>query len=190
VQSFSFSSVCYSCAHSLCDDVKVLIPTRFAQTQLSSILTDVRRYQSALLDCDGYGLEELVAPKNPIVEYANFQPYTSNSLVKRLTSIIAVHGLDGRRRRSWTAKNGALWLRDFLPTVAKNARILTYGYNVHTRGRHALSDQKIHSLGEELITSIAADRTARGVCTVPICHQRSFLTGLSGTRPANNLHCA
>lgn len=190
MQSFSLSSFCYSCEHSLCDDVKVLIPTRSAETQLSSILTDVRRYQSALLDSDGYGLEELVAPKNPMIEYANFQPYTLNSLLKTLTSIIAVHGLDGRRRRSWTAKNGAMWLRDFLPKEVKNARILTYGYNVHTRGRHALSDQKIHALGEELITSIAADRTARGVCASYICCQRSFLTGLSGTRPSYNFHCA
>jgi hypothetical protein len=57
-----------------------------------------------------------------------------NSLLRaffklNIHSIIAVHGLDGHRRTSWTANNGVLWLRDLLPSVIPGARVLTYGYN-------------------------------------------------------------
>jgi hypothetical protein len=54
-------------------------------------------------------------------------------------------------------------LRDLLPEAMPNARVLTYGYNARTRGNASLSDQKLHSHGQDLITSIAAQRKAHGV---------------------------
>ncbi|KAL2851634.1 Alpha/Beta hydrolase protein [Aspergillus pseudodeflectus] len=44
-------------------------------------------------------------------------------------SIVAVHGLGGDAFTTWTASNGKLWLRDFLPQQIPNARIMTFGYD-------------------------------------------------------------
>jgi hypothetical protein len=79
------------------------------------------------------------------------------------SSFIAINGLDGHRLQSWTTDNGVLWLRDLLPNIVPAARILTYGYNAYTRGRQALSDQRLHAHGQDLITCIAAERKANGV---------------------------
>lgn len=50
--------------------------------------------------------------------------------------IIAVHGLNGHRERTWThvdkaTKSRVLWLRDLLPKEVPGARIYTYGYNAN-----------------------------------------------------------
>ncbi|KAF2816084.1 uncharacterized protein BDZ99DRAFT_128242 [Mytilinidion resinicola] len=42
--------------------------------------------------------------------------------------IVAIHGLGGDLRNTWTHKNGTLWLRDLLPQSIPGARIYTYGY--------------------------------------------------------------
>ena len=44
-------------------------------------------------------------------------------------SIIAVHGLGGDASDTWTADDGKLWLRDFLPENVPYTRIMTYGYD-------------------------------------------------------------
>lgn len=44
-------------------------------------------------------------------------------------SIVAVHGLGGDAFNTWTASNGKLWLRDFLPKQIPTARIMTFGYD-------------------------------------------------------------
>ena len=43
-------------------------------------------------------------------------------------SIIAVAGLAGHAYGSWACSPEQMWLRDFLPRDAPNARILIYGY--------------------------------------------------------------
>ncbi|KAI1273836.1 hypothetical protein F5Y07DRAFT_243371 [Xylaria sp. FL0933] len=50
--------------------------------------------------------------------------------------IVAVHGLnptnaDFHAEKTWTAPNGKLWLRDFLPESLPRARILLFGYNAN-----------------------------------------------------------
>ena len=47
-------------------------------------------------------------------------------------SIVAVHGLGGNWQGTWTAENGKLWLRDFLPLQLPSARIMSYGYDSRT----------------------------------------------------------
>ncbi|KAM3470249.1 hypothetical protein MY5147_006516 [Beauveria neobassiana] len=51
--------------------------------------------------------------------------------------IVALHGLNGHREKTWTASNGVHWLRDLLPEDLPQARILCWGYdaNTHTSGR-------------------------------------------------------
>ncbi|KAF8515041.1 hypothetical protein BU17DRAFT_68120 [Hysterangium stoloniferum] len=73
-----------------------------------------------------------------------------------LSSIVAVHGLDGDREKSWTADNGKCWLCDFLPNHVSQARILTYGYDACTRGRDQLSEQFLQDVGGNLIEQLAA----------------------------------
>ncbi|KAI0101579.1 hypothetical protein GGR51DRAFT_529441 [Nemania sp. FL0031] len=58
--------------------------------------------------------------------------------------IIAVHGLGGGWEKTWTASNGNMWLRDFLPfqldEIELKARIWSYGYNSKTAFSTAVSD--------------------------------------------------
>ena len=44
-------------------------------------------------------------------------------------SVVAVHGLNGHPRKTWTSDNGHLWLKDFLPNELPYARILSFGYD-------------------------------------------------------------
>ena len=49
-----------------------------------------------------------------------------------LLSIVAVHGLGGDLRKTWTHPTSkAFWLKDFLPKQIPDARIMTFGYNAN-----------------------------------------------------------
>lgn len=48
---------------------------------------------------------------------------------KESRSIIAITGLAGHAFGSWAHTEQRMWLRDYLPKFANNARILTYGYD-------------------------------------------------------------
>ena len=41
---------------------------------------------------------------------------------------------------TWTADNGKLWLRDFLPSQLPKARIMSFGYNSDTALSKAVTD--------------------------------------------------
>jgi hypothetical protein len=43
--------------------------------------------------------------------------------------IVAVHGLGGRRLRTWRNDKGEIWLQKWLPSSLPGARVYTYGYN-------------------------------------------------------------
>ncbi|KAH6691976.1 hypothetical protein EV126DRAFT_482154 [Verticillium dahliae] len=49
-----------------------------------------------------------------------------------IVDIVALHGLDGHREKTWTAENGVYWLRDLFPKDLPQARILCYGYDENT----------------------------------------------------------
>ena len=49
-------------------------------------------------------------------------------------SIIAISGLAGHAYGSWARSPEKMWLRDYLPRDAPNARILTYGYEATLQG--------------------------------------------------------
>jgi hypothetical protein len=47
-----------------------------------------------------------------------------------VSSIVAVHGLNGSGRKTWTDKEtGTFWLEDLLPTSFPTARIMTFAYD-------------------------------------------------------------
>lgn len=46
--------------------------------------------------------------------------------------IVAIHGLDGDIRSTWTHKNGTFWLKDLLLGSMPGARVFSYGYPSET----------------------------------------------------------
>lgn len=79
---------------------------------------------------------------------------------------MAVHGLGGGVRRTWTARqNKVCWLEDadFLPKYIKNARVLAWGYNASyssLTGENP-SQNRIHDHAHTLVANLAADRRVR-----------------------------
>ncbi|KAH0563532.1 hypothetical protein GP486_001902 [Trichoglossum hirsutum] len=78
--------------------------------------------------------------------------------IESTVDVIAVHGLNGHRERTWTASNGVLWLRDFLPAVAPHARVITYGYDARTRGSSHASNRYIYDYAIEFVGKLCALR--------------------------------
>lgn len=79
-------------------------------------------------------------------------PTTSPLLLRHKTnrlyvnSIIAIHGLNGNSMRTWTEpKSKKLWLRDFLPSDLKRARIMTFGYDATPVLSNSLADIEDHA---------------------------------------------
>jgi len=90
--------------------------------------------------------------------------------VSPIVDIVAIHGLDGDRESSWKAKNNKMWLKDhdMLPARIKNARILTYGYDVATWGTELHSDLTLHDHAESLITKLVSYRELTRTSDRPI----------------------
>ena len=77
-------------------------------------------------------------------------------------SIIAIHGLNGDRFRTWTEpKSKKLWLRDFLPKDLPRGRILTFGYNATAAFENSVADIVDH--GRELLGSLVERREEKDV---------------------------
>lgn len=82
-------------------------------------------------DGSDHGMFEVYCADDPTIEYIPalllFRALTN------LRSIIAVHGLFGHHKTSWTlinSENGSetYWLRDLLPVLVPQARVLSFGY--------------------------------------------------------------
>ncbi|PVF97307.1 hypothetical protein CPB86DRAFT_707172 [Serendipita vermifera] len=76
-----------------------------------------------------------------------------------VVDIVAIHGLDGHRERSWTATSGTMWLKDLLPLDIPNARILTYGYDADTRRFTYTSTQSIFRHAETFVADLTLARS-------------------------------
>ena len=75
-------------------------------------------------------------------------------LTKSLCSIVALHGLNGHREKTWTFEGkgkskDVLWLRDLLPPIIPNARIWTWGYDSRTRSKSHGEQLTIKSLYDQ-----------------------------------------
>ncbi|CAN9179325.1 unnamed protein product [Alternaria alternata] len=87
------------------------------------------------------------------------------------SAIVAVHGLNGHREKTWTTSGGVNWLRELLPHDLPNARILSWGYDANTQQlARELSTSKrpimfvAHSLGGIVVKSaLIHSDTARQV---------------------------
>ncbi|KAK6399620.1 hypothetical protein LTR95_019409, partial [Oleoguttula sp. CCFEE 5521] len=62
-----------------------------------------------------------------------FELYNQSSTSRSVVDIVAIHGLGGHWKATWSGSSGNLWLRDFLPQELQkdglHVRILSYGYD-------------------------------------------------------------
>ncbi|CCA76089.1 related to tetratricopeptide repeat domain protein-Neosartorya fischeri [Serendipita indica DSM 11827] len=75
-----------------------------------------------------------------------------------IVDIVAIHGLDGHREKSWATKGSIMWLRDFLPTDLSNARVLSYGYDADTSSRECVSTQTMRRHADGFARALARRR--------------------------------
>ena len=89
-------------------------------------------------------------------------PYVNTNLF----SIIAVHGLNGHRRDTWTYTDNertVLWLKDLLPEMITTARIMTFGYNATVVGCTSTND--INDNAGVLLRELLNKREFVGICS-------------------------
>jgi hypothetical protein len=84
-------------------------------------------------------------------------------------SIVAVHGLDGKRERSWTAKNNVNWLQDLLPTDIPQARIFTWGYEAKTHSTSSIKSLTIYDHARNLVSDLCRERGLTEVRKMILC---------------------
>jgi hypothetical protein len=77
-----------------------------------------------------------------------------------LSSIVAVHGLNGDAFKSWTDQDGHMWLRDSLPAHVPNARIMAYGYDAAVRPSQTL--MHLHDFAQDLLDRLVMARSGEG----------------------------
>jgi triacylglycerol esterase/lipase EstA (alpha/beta hydrolase family) len=75
--------------------------------------------------------------------------------------IVAVHGLDPldnplHATKTWSASNGKLWLKDFLPEQKPRIRVLLYGYN--SSAVFGASTTGVHGAAENLLNYLRIER--------------------------------
>ena len=80
-----------------------------------------------------------------------------------VSSIVFVHGLDGNRERTWTAKKRTMWPRDQLADEIKNARLLTFGWEARTCSSDVLSATSLSQHGNNLLQELSIYRRSTNV---------------------------
>ena len=81
---------------------------------------------------------------------------------------MAVHGLDGHWRKTWTHENGLSWLEVLLPKSLPNSRIYSYGYDSRTHGSSPITQQFIHDFSRQLVSELVLERETKEVSVRPI----------------------
>lgn len=92
--------------------------------------------------------------------------------------LVAVHGLDGHWKDSWTAKNGVFWLEDLLTRVLPKARVFSFGHDSRTRGGDKPLTQDISDHGKDLVRVLSEERHLTNSETRPIIFIGHSLGGL------------
>jgi hypothetical protein len=135
----------------------------------------LRRFsQSSREDFGLFRFDNIRQENDYIVELSATQNTTSESADN--FSIIAVHGLGGDWEKTWTDDNGALWLRDFLPSQLPPARIMSYGYNSRTAFSKAVTD--IDDEAAMLLDRIDGERQSNDQKARPIIFVSHSLGGI------------
>jgi hypothetical protein len=106
--------------------------------------------------------------------------------------IVAVHGLNGHFKKTWSSSTNGQgevnWLQDFLPDQITNARIMSFGYNSVLQFSKSVSD--VYNFAEQLLECLTSRRTTEAEQTRPImfiCHSLGgivFKTGKNSIWPS------
>lgn len=115
------------------------------------------------LDPSSMGLKILQPGTNPTIEYISHWQIDVPVKASNSISIVAIHGLNGHREKTWTSKNNVLWLRDLLPQILPNARIMTWGYDSRTHARNPISSQHLHDHADTLVSDLWLEREMTSV---------------------------
>jgi hypothetical protein len=119
--------------------------------------------------------------------------------VPRGIDIVAIHGLNGHFRKTWTDPRTKFdWLRDAIPKAIPGARIMTYSYNSAvqfskcTSGVPEFADQFLEHLSLKRASSDTASRPV-----VFICHslggillKQAIVRAFEQKRYASALECS
>lgn len=121
-------------------------------------------------DADFHGLHLLVDPDNASLEYVviilllNFLPAIQLSFTHCVSSIVAVHGMDGHWRDSWYHQEaGVFWLRDLLPDILPQARIYSYSYDSRTSIMEIPLTLRIYEHAQSLVLHLELERESTHV---------------------------
>ncbi|CCA76182.1 hypothetical protein PIIN_10175, partial [Serendipita indica DSM 11827] len=90
------------------------------------------------------------------VDHLGFQVVVPG--IDPVVDIVAIHGLEGHREKTWTTADKICWLRDLLPLDLPNVRILSYGYDADIRSRECVSTQTIGRHADGLAHALARIR--------------------------------
>ncbi|KAL6408503.1 uncharacterized protein AUP68_08360 [Ilyonectria robusta] len=92
--------------------------------------------------------------------------------IKLDADIIAIHGLNGKAKKTWTDKqSGTFWLEDLLPNAFPTARIMTFGYEsglAFSKSRSGIDTFALDLLNR--LKAVRADPKCRGRPLVFIAH--------------------
>ena len=85
------------------------------------------------------------------VEYVQFFNLKASDtpllMLVLLLSIIAVHGLNGNPKKTWThPKTGVCWLEECLPGDMKATRVMSFGYNADAAFGNTTASIKDHAV--------------------------------------------
>ncbi|KPA35367.1 hypothetical protein FLAG1_11934 [Fusarium langsethiae] len=75
-----------------------------------------------------------------------------------IVDIVAIHGLNGHREKTWTAENETNWLRHLLPDDAPRARILSWGYDANTHAASGTSSLLLYDHARALVSDLCRKR--------------------------------
>ncbi|KAG7124149.1 Protein SERAC1 like protein [Verticillium longisporum] len=95
-----------------------------------------------------------------------------------IVDIVALHGLNGHREKTWTAENGVHWLRDLLPKDLPQARILCYGYDANTHSTRRVSWNNIYDHATNLVSDLYRKRKITNSINRPIIFIAHSLGGI------------
>ncbi|UPK97374.1 hypothetical protein LCI18_008309 [Fusarium solani-melongenae] len=87
--------------------------------------------------------------------------------------ICAIHGLGGNAIDTWTAKNGKMWLRDYLPSTGyfDQSRIMTFGYDSDLTSKESV--MTVDSWADSLLEYLSLIRKSQNERDRPlllVCH--------------------
>uniref|UniRef100_A0A0B7KK83 DUF676 domain-containing protein n=1 Tax=Bionectria ochroleuca TaxID=29856 RepID=A0A0B7KK83_BIOOC len=92
--------------------------------------------------------------------------------------IVAIHGLNGHREKTWIADNGVHWLRSLLPNDLPNARILCWGYDANTHSSSRVSCQYLYDHAQTLVSDLSRKRKITKTSERPIIFIAHSLGGI------------